>query len=44
MGLIDCSKWIKEKFTMSSMDKQGVVPETYQMLKKVGHFVVEYRV
>ena len=41
-GLIDCSKWIKRKFTMSSMDKQGVVTETYRMLKKVGHFGVEY--
>ena len=34
----------ERKFTMSSMDKQGVVTETYQMLKKVGHFGVEYGV
>ena len=27
---------------MSSMDKQGIVMETYQMLKKVGHFGVKY--
>ena len=41
-GSIDCSKWIKRKFTTSSMDKQGVVMETYQILNKVGHFGVEY--
>ena len=35
-GLIDYSKWIKRKFTACSMDKQGVVTETYQILKKVG--------
>ena len=38
------SKWIKRKFTTGSMDKQGVVTETYPMLKKVGHFGVEYEV
>ena len=41
-GSIDCSKWIKRKFTTSSMDKQRVVMETYRMLKKVGYFGVEY--
>ena len=41
-GSIDCSKWIKRKFTASSMDKQRVVMETYRMLKKVGYFGVEY--
>ena len=35
---------VDQKFTTSSMDKQGVVTETYQMLKKVGHFGVEYGV
>ena len=43
-GLIDCSKWIKRKSTTSSMEKQDVVTETYRMLKKVGHFGVEYGV
>ena len=32
-GLIDCSKWIKRKFITSSKDKQGVVTETYHILK-----------
>ena len=35
-GLIDCSKWIKRKFTTSLMDEQRVVMETYRMLKKTG--------
>ena len=42
--LIDCSKWINRKFKTSSMDKQGVVTETYRMLKRVGHLGVEYGV
>ena len=43
-GLTDCSKWIKRKFTTNSLEKQEVVTETYEMLKKVGHFGVEYGV
>ena len=43
-GLTDCSKGIESKFTAISMDKQGVLMETYQMLKKVVHFRVEYGV
>ena len=43
-GLIDCSELIKRKFTTSSMEKQEVVTEAYQMLKKVGHSGVEYGV
>ena len=42
--LIDSSKWIKSKFTTSSMYRQGVVTETYLLLKKVGHFGVDYGV
>ena len=38
------SKWIKRKFTMTSMEKQEIITETYRMLKKVGHFGVEYGV
>ena len=34
----------KGKEGASSMDKQRVVTETYGILKKVGHFVVEYGV
>ena len=34
--IIDCSKWIKRKFTTSLMDEQRVVMETYRMLKKTG--------
>ena len=43
-GLIGYSKLIKRKFTTSSMNKQGAVTETYRILKKVGHFGVEYGV
>ena len=43
-GLIDCSKGIESKFTTISTDKQGVLMETYQMLKKVVHFRVKYGV
>ena len=41
-GLTDYSKWIKRKFTTNSFEKQEVVTETYEMLKKVGYFGVEY--
>ena len=41
-GLIDCSRWIKRKFTTSSEDIQGVVTVTYWIIKKVGPFGVEY--
>ena len=34
----------QKKVYTSSIEKQDVVTETYQMLKRVGHFGVEYGV